>query len=90
MSIQAKRDVVHLVDSCTVEEAEELHGLLLEKPKASIDLSACAHIHAAVLQVLLLQPRVIKKPPEDVFLKEWVVPLIVLAREERAAGVDTA
>lgn len=90
MSIQAKRDVIHLVDSCSVEEAEELHGLLLDKPKARIDLSACQHIHAAVLQVLLLQPRVIKKPPEDVFLQDWVVPLIVLAREQQAAGPDSA
>lgn len=86
MTIQVKGKLLKLVDSCPVEDAETLHEKLLEKPELNLDLSQCQHMHAAVLQVLMLQPRAIKRPPEDPFLKQWIMPLLVRAEQAREAG----
>lgn len=86
MTIQVRGKLLKLVDSCPVEEAETLHEKLLENPDLKLDLSQCQHLHAAVLQVLMLQPRVIRRPPEDAFLKQWVVPMLVRAEQAREAA----
>ena len=51
----------------TVEDAEALFAALREA--AVVDLSACEHVHAAALQVLLaLRPR-LAAPPTDRWLR---------------------
>lgn len=76
MTVQVRGKLLKLIDSCPVEDAETVHEKLLEKPELSLDLSQCQHMHSAVLQVLLLQPRPIRRAAEDVFLKQWIQPLL--------------
>jgi hypothetical protein len=48
----------------SVEEAEGLSQWLREAPGRGVDLAACAHLHAAVLQVLMAQrPRILAEAP---------------------------
>ena len=53
MPIEFKRRSAVFTGACEVEEAETLHGWLLEQPKASLNLRHCEHLHTAVLQVVL-------------------------------------
>ncbi|WP_404375813.1 hypothetical protein [Vreelandella aquamarina] len=53
MPIEFKRRSAVLTGACEVEEAETLHGWLLEQPKASLNLRHCEYLHTAVLQVIL-------------------------------------
>lgn len=82
MTIQVKGKLLKLVDSCPVEEAETLYEKLLDKPDVKLDLSGCQHMHSAVLQALLMQPREIKRPPTDAFLKQMVLPRLEIAWRE--------
>ncbi|MCH8550389.1 MAG: hypothetical protein LAT62_00540 [Natronospirillum sp.] len=86
MTIQERGKLVKLLDTCPVEEAETLHEKLLHKPDVKLDLSQCVHLHSAVLQVMLQQPRAIKGVPEDVFLREVVVPRLQIAWETAQAS----
>ncbi|KAB1072587.1 hypothetical protein [Methylobacterium planeticum] len=55
--VDGSADIVVLEGPCPVEDAETLAAFLLESPTSPVDLSACARMHTAVLQVLLrLQP----------------------------------
>lgn len=48
----------------SVEEAEALSQWLREGSGRSVDLAACTHLHAAVLQVLLaLRPPILAEAP---------------------------
>lgn len=50
------------------EECQDLQNWLLNHPQATVELSACEHLHAAGLQCLLaLQPR-IERPSPDPWL----------------------
>lgn len=51
-----------------VEEAENLLAWLQKKPQASVDLSACEHLHPANLQVLMAARSPIKAWPADPLL----------------------
>lgn len=90
MSIQVRGKVIKLVGTCSVEDAETLHEkLLAAKSDATLDLAQCQHLHAAVLQVLLVQPRAVKRGPGDAFLQQWVMPLLQRAWDEQS-GVSTS
>lgn len=86
MTIQVKGKLVKLLDTCPVEEAETLHDKLLDRPDVKLDLGKCVHLHSAVLQVMLQQPRAVKGVPEDVFLREVVVPRLQIAWEAAQAS----
>lgn len=59
MPIQYAPGIAHLVDQCAVEEAIELAEWLQATPDATLDLSECVHMHAAVLQTILaLKPQI--------------------------------
>ncbi len=88
MTIQVRGKLLKLVDTCPVEEAEVLHDKLLEKPDVQIDLSECTHLHSAVVQVLLAQPRAVKRVADDPFLSRWVVPAINREFERSSQGGD--
>lgn len=68
---------------CGVEEAEEIHEKLLEDAGLQLDLSNCEHLHAAVFQTLLLQPRAIKRAAKDDFIKRWLQPLLEQATAQK-------
>lgn len=86
MTIQTRGKWIKLIDTCPVEDAETLHDRLQEKPEGQLDLSRCEHIHSAVLQVLLQQPRPVGRPPEDVFLKSVIVPQLQAAQAASEAS----
>ena len=61
---------------CSVEEALPLSDWLLATADARLDLGSCTELHTAVLQVLMAAGRPVAVPPEDAFLKRWVMPLL--------------
>ena len=64
MPFETKKKTAALTGHCTVEEGEPVLAWLLATPGARLDLSACEHLHAAVLQVLLVaRPKITKYPP---------------------------
>lgn len=62
---------------CGVAEAETLLVWLLDHPMMQIDLTACQHVHTAVLQVLLALRPSITGQPADPGLAAWLMPLLV-------------
>jgi hypothetical protein len=59
-------------DILGVEEAEPLLEWLLEHRDGQIDLSACHHLHAANLQVLMALRPAITSWPDDPALADWL------------------
>jgi hypothetical protein len=74
MTIRLEDSVIHLEGSCHVEEAETLLTLLQAEKGRILDLGACNHLHAALVQVILVfRPRV-RDGCSDEFLRQWVLP----------------
>ena len=67
---------IDLIGHCYSEDAESLQQHLLDRPGASVNWSACEHLHAAVLQVLLVANTAISGRPAGAFLEEHVAPLL--------------
>lgn len=66
--------VARIEDTARVEEAEALVSFLESNSAHQIDLGACRHMHAAVLQVLLAyRPAYVALPPDPV-LRDVLVP----------------
>jgi hypothetical protein len=74
MAITFKGKTVTLSDIVTVEEAQALHELLLEKEDLRFDLRKARHVHTAVLQVLIAARPKVAHPFDDKFLCEFVLP----------------
>lgn len=72
MAIEYKKSLAVLTDFVGVEEAENLLQWLLKNPKGKINLSACVHIHAANLQVLMAVKPAIAAWPNDENLQRWL------------------
>jgi hypothetical protein len=68
MPIDLTGPVAVLEGHCSVEEAEPLLEWLRAAPAPAVDLSACAHAHTAVLQVLLALRPALAAAPADEFL----------------------
>jgi hypothetical protein len=67
---------------CTVEDALPLLEYLKANAAPEVDLSACTHLHTALLQLLLaVRPR-LASPPADPTLARWVAPLLSDARDD--------
>jgi hypothetical protein len=82
MTVHAADDgTIMLVGNCPVDDAEVLVRLLLAHPAAEIDWSACQQAHAAVVQVLLASRRWTRGPPQSIFLRDWVEPLLAVPVE---------
>lgn len=54
MAIRYLKKHAALEDIVTVEDAQTLLDWLKKQPKPAVNLSKCKHLHAAVLQVLLV------------------------------------
>lgn len=76
---------VRFEDVCTVEDALPLLDFLKGSAAPEIDLSACTHLHTALLQLLLAARPRLATPPADPTLARWVAPLLTDEREN--AGV---
>lgn len=75
MNIELKDGVLHCRGTLTVEDAETLLSTLCGDaagPAARIDLSACVHIHAASLQVLMAAAPAIVAWPDHAALAAWL------------------
>ena len=75
MAIEYKKSLAVFSDFVGVEEAENLLQWLLKNPKGKINLAACAHIHAANLQVLMAVKPQISAWPVDEDLQRWLTVL---------------
>lgn len=67
MAVRSDETVLRLEGACPVEEAETLLSWLCAHPQGQVDLSACTHLHTALLQVLLAAGGRIAAAPEDSF-----------------------
>lgn len=72
MGIEYKKTIACLIDYISVEEAEGLLEWLQRQKKPKVDLSACTHLHAAVLQVLMAARPTIAAWAEDADLSAWL------------------
>ena len=77
MSIVYKETNVIFEGICSSEQAEKLREWLEMNPKGLLDFKNCQHIHSSVLQVLMAAHSVISVPPDDPYLRDWVMPSIV-------------
>jgi hypothetical protein len=70
------RGVIELSGHCGVEDAEVLQRHLLAVPGAAIKWDTCQHLHAAVLQVLLVAKPTVQGVPSSPFLRAHIAPLL--------------
>ncbi len=59
-------------EQLSVEDAEGLLDWLLKQPRGKLDLSACEHVHAASLQVLMAAQPKITAWPKSAMLADWL------------------
>jgi hypothetical protein len=72
MSLQYTNGAAHFVGIVSVEAADELLEWIRCHPEGVADLDECTHLHAAVLQVLLLSSIRIGAWPRESNLKQWL------------------
>ena len=72
MAITYKKNMAVLEGAVSVEDAEDLQAWLQKTPKARLDFSACTHLHAANLQVLMAARLPVASWPLDNDLKAWL------------------
>lgn len=78
MTIELRDGVLHCAGTLAVDDAEQLLGQLLEIQSTSgqngvtADLSACEHIHAACLQVLMAAQVNVVRWPKQPALTAWL------------------
>jgi hypothetical protein len=70
---------IALTGSCGAEDALELAEWLANNRAATVDLDACTHVHAAVLQTLLAYRPTVSAALHDAFLSRWIGPLLAAA-----------
>ena len=80
MTLRRDGATIHLEGECPVEEAEALTALLESPGTWAVELSACRHLHTALVQALLRYRPSIEGTPADPFLNRLVMP--ALARAE--------
>ena len=77
MTIQYNNDTVSLDDAISVEDAESLLEWVQAHPSPKVDFSACTHLHAADLQVLMAAGIAVVAWPSDLSLKSWLTAAFV-------------
>jgi hypothetical protein len=76
MPIEFKKNRAVFRDEVSIEEAEGLLEWLQTRPAASVDLSACIHLHTANLQVLMTAKAGISSWPRNAELRGWLEPAL--------------
>ena len=74
--VTSSAGVIELAGRCEVVDAEVLQRHLLAAPGAAITWDTCEHLHAAVLQVLLVAKPLVQGTPSSPFLRAHVAPLL--------------
>jgi hypothetical protein len=77
MPISYSKSVATLRDGVSVEAAEELLQWLQGKPKASVHLAACTHVHPANLQVLMAAQVRVQAWPREPELRSWLETILI-------------
>ncbi|EGV31909.1 hypothetical protein ThidrDRAFT_1794 [Thiorhodococcus drewsii AZ1] len=72
MALEFKKTTVIASDLLGVEDAEILLEWLIKHPRGRINLSACTHLHAANLQVLMAAKPKVSAWPRDGVLADWL------------------
>jgi hypothetical protein len=72
MGIEYKKSTAIFDETVTVEEAEGLLDWLIKNPKGKINLTACRHIHAANLQVLMAVKPTFASESKDEDFQTWL------------------
>ncbi|NKN34331.1 hypothetical protein [Marichromatium bheemlicum] len=72
MALAFKKVTVVVSEQMTVEDAEVLLDWLIKHPRGRINLSACTHLHAANLQVLMAARPRISAWPRHAPLAAWI------------------
>ncbi len=72
MAIEFRKNLALLHDVVSVEEAESLLEWLQKRPEGKVDLSACAHLHPANLQVMMAARASVIAWPKDLALADWL------------------
>lgn len=85
MSVRLDGNVVRLEGSCRVEDAELLLASLQAEPGRVVDLTEAEHLHAAVLQILLVLRPATRGTPRNAFLRDWVGPALA-GKDAEAVG----
>lgn len=85
MPVVSDGDTARLEGSCTVYECEDLMSWLGDNPTGKVDLSACEHLHVAVLQALMTCSDRVSAMPQDEGLSAWVT----AALEARDPGEES-
>jgi hypothetical protein len=81
MSVTRDGDVIRLSGLCRVEDAEPLTALLQGFEDSTLDLSACEGLHAAVVQAILaFRPKIVGTP-DNVFLRDHLLPALTGKRQ---------
>ena len=77
MSVHMKsQGVIELLGRCGPDDAQVLQQHLLANPGATIEWSGCEHLHAAVVQVLLVGAPLVRGAPTNEFLTTHVAPIL--------------
>lgn len=82
MAIEYENDVARFSGTVSVEEAETLLQWMQQHPKSVADFSACTHIHAAALQVLMAAQISVTAWPNDEHFKNWLTAALGNQEEE--------
>lgn len=72
MAIEYKKNVALFKETVSVEEAEDLLQWIQKHPRGKADFSACTHLHAATLQVLMAARIPVAAWPQDDNFKTWL------------------
>lgn len=76
MTVTVLENVIGIEGIARVEDAEALIAALQTLPARPVDLSACADLHAAVLQALLVYRPPLLGVAESPALAEWLPSLL--------------
>ncbi|EXJ13920.1 hypothetical protein [Imhoffiella purpurea] len=72
MALEFKKTTAVARDLLGVEDAETLLEWLIKHPRGRVNLSACTHLHASNLQVLMAARPKISAWPKDRALADWL------------------
>jgi hypothetical protein len=84
MTVSRDGPIIRLQGVCRVEDAEPLTALLQDISDSTLDVSACEGLHAAIVQAILaFRPRIVGVP-DDPFLRDRLLSVLVGARSSEA------
>lgn len=84
MTVSREGSTIRLERVCRVEDAEPLTALLQGISDSTLDLSSCKGLHAAVVQAILAFGPNIVGVPDEPFLRDRLLPVLVGARSSEA------